>query len=78
MIKEICIQNVKVPFQCPQTNNLPFDFDIEFFQDWKGISKWKDNAFRMQYFCPLMTKLHLKTKCNNLRFDLKSKSAFRF
>ena len=63
--KEMCIQNVKVPFQCPQTQNLPFDFDIEFFQELMSISHSKDNALRMQLFCPLMTKVHLIRKGKN-------------
>jgi hypothetical protein len=63
--KEMCIQNVKVPFQCPQTQNLPFDYDIEFFQELVSISHLKDNALRMQLFCPLMTKLHFIRNGNN-------------
>ena len=75
---KICLLQVKVPFQCPQTQNLPFDSDIKFFQELKGISQAKDNAIRIWHFCPLMAKLHLKTKCNNLRIDLRSKSTFKF
>jgi len=63
--KEMCIQNVKVPFQCPQTQNLPFDSDIEFSQELMSISHSKDNALRMQLFCPLMTKVHLIRKGKN-------------
>ena len=64
-LKAMCIQNVKVPFQCPQTQNLPFDSDIEFFQELMSISHSKDNALRMQLFCPLMTKVHLIRKGKN-------------
>ena len=63
--KEMCIQNVKLPFQCPQTQNLPFDSDIEFSQELMSISHSKDNALRMQLFCPLMTKVHLIRKGKN-------------
>ena len=68
---------VNLPFECPQTQNLPFDSNVEFFQKWKGISHSKGNASRMWHFCPLMTKLPLKTKCYNLIIYLRSKSAFR-
>ena len=64
-LKAMCIQNVKVPFQCPQTQNLPFDSDIEFFQELMSISHSKDNTRRMQLFCPLMTKVHLIRKGKN-------------
>ena len=64
-LKAMCIQNVKGPFQCPQTQNLPFDSDIEFFQELMSISHSKDNALRMQLFCPLMTKEHLIRKGKN-------------
>ena len=64
-LKAMCIQNVKVPFQCPQTQNLPFDSDIEFFQELMSISHSKDNALRMQLLCPLMTKVHLIRKGKN-------------
>ena len=64
-LKAMCIQNVKVPFQCPQTQNLPFDSDIEFFQELMSISHSKDNALRMKLFCPLMTKVHLIRKGKN-------------
>ena len=64
-LKAMCIQNVKVPFQCPQTQNLPFDSDIEFFQELMSISHSKDNALRMQLFCPLMTKVNLIRKGKN-------------
>ena len=64
-LKAMCIQNVKVPFQCPQTQNLPFDSDIEFFQELMNISHSKDNALRMQLFCSLMTKVHLIRKGKN-------------
>ena len=64
-LKAMCIQNVKVPFQCPQTQNLPFDSDIEFFQELMSISHSKDNALRMQLFCPLRTKVNLIRKGKN-------------
>ena len=60
--KEMCIQNVKVPFQCPQTQNLPFDSDIEFFQELMSISHSKDNALRMQFFLPTDDKIALDKK----------------
>ena len=75
--KKICHLKVNLPFECPQTQNLLFDSDVEFFQKWKGISHSKGNASRMWHFCPLMTKLPLKTKCYNLIIYLRSKSAFR-
>ena len=75
--KKTCHLKVNLPFECPRTQNLHFDSDVEFFQKWKGISHSKGNASRMWHFCPLMTKLPLKTKCYNLIIYLRSKSAFR-
>ena len=63
--KKICHLKVNLPFECPQTQNLPFDYDIEFFQELVSISHLKDNALRMQLFCPLMTKVHLIRKGKN-------------
>ena len=75
--KKICHLKVNLPFECPRTQNLHFDSDVEFFQKWKGISHLKGNASRMWHICPLMTKLLLKTKCYSLSFYLKSKIALR-